>query len=114
MRGFDLFDVRRINSFVKEQFNIKMMKIIEQSPALADDKDADNNRIEDILMVSYAIKIFKLAVVIMNITYLTGVIWLILCELLLDFKYEILDTPESLEFYESEYPDTFINQYGTM
>ena len=60
-------------------------------------------------MVSYAIKIFKLVVVILNITYLTGVIWLILCELLLDFKYDIGETAEEWAFYESEYEDTFIN-----
>lgn len=65
-------------------------------------------------MVSYGIKIFKLVVVILNITYLTGVIWWILCEALLDFKYDISDTPESFAFYESEYEDTFINQYGSM
>ena len=113
-RGFDLFDVRRINTFVKGRFDKQIQNIIEFDPALAEDKDQDNNKIQDILMVSYAIKIFKLVVVICNITYLTGVIWLILCEFLLDFKYDISNTPESWEFYETEYEDTFINQYATM
>ena len=81
---------------------------------LANDKDADNNRIEDILMVSYAIKIFKLVIVILNITYLTAVIWLVLCELLLDFKYNISDDEESFAHYAANHEDTFINQYGTM
>jgi hypothetical protein len=99
---------------VKQQFNIKIQRIIDNDPVLAEDKDLDNNRIEDILMVSYAVKIFKLVVVILNITYITGVIWLVLCELLLDFKYDIDEDPDSLAFYESEYEDTFINQYGMM
>jgi hypothetical protein len=108
-RGFDLFDVRRINTFVKGRFDKQIQNIIENDPALAEDKDQDNNKIQDILMVSYAIKIFKLVVVILNITYLTGVIWLILCEFLLDFKYDISNTSESWSFYETEYEDTFIN-----
>ena len=91
-RGFDLFDVNRINTFVKGQFERKMKWIIENDPVLAEDKDQDNNRIQDILTASYGIKIFKLVVVILNITYLTGVIWLILCEMLLDFKYDISNT----------------------
>ena len=65
-------------------------------------------------MCSYAVKIFKLVVVIMNITYLTAVLCLIMFEFLLDFKYDISPTDESLEFYGSEYEDTFINQYGLM
>jgi len=108
-RGFDIFDVRRINTFVKGYFERKILYLIQNDPELAEDKDADNNRIQDIMTMSYVIKIYKLVVVILNITYLTGVFWWILCEALLDFKYDISNTDESWAYYESEFPDTFIN-----
>ena len=44
-RGFDLFDVRRINTFVKGRFEKQIQNIIENDPALAEDKDQDNNKI---------------------------------------------------------------------
>lgn len=45
IKGFDLFNVQRINAFVKNYFNYKMLKLIENDPLFADDKDVDNNRI---------------------------------------------------------------------
>lgn len=67
---------------------------------MANDKDMDNNKISDILNIGYLLKIFKLVIVIMNIAYLTGIFWLIMCEALNDFALNIEVTNQH-DFYET-------------
>ena len=90
-----------------------MLKIIENDIDMANDKDQDNNKIVDILNISYILKIFYLVVVIMNIAYLTGVFWLILCEAINDFYLNIdTDRDKQEAFYEVFEQETFISYNG--
>jgi potassium voltage-gated channel Eag-related subfamily H protein 8 len=41
------------------------------------------------LILSYILKIFKLVIIILNLSYLFGVFWLVLCEAVFDFQYDI-------------------------
>ena len=51
----------------------------------ADNKDLDLNNVEKLLLTSYTLRIFKLMLVIANVSYLTGVGWMVLCEAIRDF-----------------------------
>ena len=45
----------------------------------------DNNKIETILIISYSLKTFKLVIIILNMSYIVGMSWLIICEFTEDF-----------------------------
>ena len=63
------------------------------------------------------LKILKLFIVIANISYLTGVGWLILCEAIRDFILNIDTGPEfedSPSIYAENYPEGFLTAKGIM
>ena len=88
---------------------MKLARLIAKDPKLARDMYADNNKIEEILFISYTLKILKLVVIICNISYLLAIFWLIGCESYQDF---ILGMEKQTEEYADEHPDTFIHYNG--
>jgi hypothetical protein len=69
------------------------MDKIEKDPTLATNLDIDSNKIEEMLVFSYFLKIFKLVIIILNLSYLFGVMWIVLCEAVFDFQFDIdIDT----------------------
>jgi len=104
VKGFSLFDIPKMMEFIKNAFKKNLEYIVENDEELANNREIDNNNIESILLASYGLKIFKLVVVIMNITYLIGLCWYIICELIADFYMDIDD----LTTYTSADNDTFI------
>jgi hypothetical protein len=73
---------------------------IDQS--LAENKDLDSNKIKTILVVSYLLKTFKLAMIIFNLTYIVGIFWLIICEAHKDYYLdsETYNEESFLDVYE--------------
>lgn len=74
---------------VKKYRYKKTMAKIERDPTLATNLDIDSNNIEEMLVFSYFLKIFKLVIIILNLSYLFGVMWICLCEAIFDFKFDI-------------------------
>lgn len=72
-------------NFVKRYHAKDIMKKIDKNPSLATNLYIDSNKIEELLVLSYILKIFKLVIIIMNLSYLVGVFWLVLCEAVYDF-----------------------------
>ena len=58
-------------------------------PTLANNVDIDSNKIEDLLIISYSLKTFKIMITIMTITYYTGIFFLIMCEGVQDFVQDV-------------------------
>jgi len=93
-KGFKLFDVPKLMGFIKSLFMKNLLYIVENDKELANNREIGNNNIEEILIISYTLKIFKLVVVILNITFLIGMFWRILTEFEADF---ILDIDDLIE-----------------
>lgn len=77
---------------------------------MALNKDIDSNKIEDLLIISYTLKTLKLVIIIMNITYFTGIFFLVLCEMVHDF----LENIEVEDFMDKDWqdrPDMFIDTF---
>jgi hypothetical protein len=72
---------------------------------MSDNKEVNNNKIETILLISYSLKIFKLIIIILNLSYIVGMSWLIICEFnedfILDVQYKDIEDP-------AKYFDAFI------
>ena len=67
-------------------------------------------------MTSYVLKILKLTIIIANVSYLTGVGWLVLCEFVRDFILDIDIGPDEVDTNPdaSSYPPGFMIEYGLM
>lgn len=111
-KGFRLFDVSKLMRILKNRYKEKLAVIIEEDHDLANNVDIDNNKIEELLRISYVLKTIKLIIIIINISFLTGTFWLMLCEFVHDFVYDIdpiYDREPGKE--EIEY-DLFITTFG--
>jgi hypothetical protein len=80
---------------------------------MADDTVVDHNLVEEFLMVSYSLQILKLFIIISNISYLTGITWFTICELIRDFVLDIDGIGSEDDNPNSElYPPGFLVEYG--
>lgn len=70
---------------VKDYWQGVVIKQMEENPELNEDFDTDSNKLEEMLLLNYFLKIFKLVLIIMNLSYLFGVFWIALCEAVMDF-----------------------------
>lgn len=95
---------------IKDYWQEVVIKQMEEDPELNDNLDVDSNKLEEMLLLNYTLKIFKLVIIILNLSYLFGVFWLCICEAVLDFQYDIdIDSYINNE-YEEE-PDLFLNYF---
>lgn len=70
---------------IKEQFSKWLQINIDNDPEFANCRDASLNNIEEVLFISYGLKTIYLTIVILNISYVLGMIWIIVCEFIEDF-----------------------------
>lgn len=71
---------------IQNHYQKKLDSIIKENPELADNMDIDNNNISLLIWISNALKIFRLVIIILSISYFLGFGWFIICQ----------------EFYESQ------------
>ena len=88
IKGFALFDVHRIMEAIKNIYKKKLQNIIKNHPKLANNEDQDNNKIEQILFISFTLRVLKLIVIILNISFITGLSWILGCQMIQDFYYD--------------------------
>lgn len=104
-KGFQLLDVTKIMGYFKNRSKLKILAIIEYDPELANSIEVDNNKIEEILSISYLLKTCRLVIILVNISFLTAVFWLMMCEFIQDFFYDV--DPGDQEFSEDLFMVTF-------
>ena len=91
----------------------KIKEEIQNNPAIGEDTITDHNRIEQIMKVSYALKIFKLVLIILNTSYFVGIMFMIMADFSMSGAYEVGDLDQ--EFF-IEYFSTDLNteSYNTL
>jgi potassium voltage-gated channel Eag-related subfamily H protein 8 len=97
---------------VKAYWSKRVLEMLEDDPELNENFDVDSNKLEEMLMLGYVLKIFKLVIVILNLSYLFGVFWLTLCEAVYDFQFDI-DIEDYLNnsYGIEEEPDLFLTYF---
>lgn len=79
IKGIEIYDVQVMMNWLKEKNTQRVMKNVENDPTLLQNLDMDQNNIDFLFNVRYALKISKLFLIIINVAYFTGVIWMIFC-----------------------------------
>lgn len=80
--------------------------MLENHPELGEDVVNDHNQIEQLLHISYFLKTFKLIVIIFNISYFLGLVWIIFCDFSLDLQlhiWESLPSPPNADDLNMEF-----------
>jgi hypothetical protein len=97
-------------AYIKRQYLKKIQSIVEHDHELANDIDQESTSIGKILAISYTLKTCKLVIIILNISYLCGVLFYVLCEFVEDFV-------EDIEIYDFQHSESledpgFLKYYG--
>ena len=87
LKTFQLLDTGRFMKHVKKYYEIQLLKVCED-PALAENRDLDQNKIMRIIMISYIFKIFKLVILIFQVSYFLGIFFYIYCDVTRQFESE--------------------------
>jgi hypothetical protein len=95
---------------IKSYYMNQSKKIILTDPVLASNTNIDFNKIEDLLLISYTLKTLKLVITIMNISYFTGIFFLIICEGVHDIR--DIELSEYMDYNMEDRPDLFIDTFG--
>ena len=103
---------------IQKHYQKKLDQIIKENPELADNMDIDNNNISLLIMISNALKIFRLVIIILSISYFLGFAWFIICQEFFESQEKYYE--DQRENYEDDYEwETFLNTqnlvtfYGT-
>jgi hypothetical protein len=108
-----LFDINRIMKQVKAYFKRSYESQVEQDPMLAYNTDIDMNKIEECLLTEYALKIIKLVIMILTISYFFGIIFLVVCEAVFDFQFKIdIDDFRMGKVDFEELPELFLSYFN--
>lgn len=81
IKGLQVFDVANIMEIIKKQYQKNLDHIIANRPDLAENTLLDNNNISRLITINNVLRIFKLVLIILNISYFLGFAWFIVCEL---------------------------------
>lgn len=107
IKGLQVFDVAQIMVIIKKQYQKKLDHIIENDPEKAEDTTSDNNNISRLIAINNILRIFKLVLIILNISYFLGFGWYILCELTYRWNKDYLEAADA-QFVNTE---TFIDYF---
>jgi hypothetical protein len=66
--------------YIQVKFRDRILLKIEADPRIDDDVMLDNNSIDLVMNIRYALETFKLILVIINVSYFTGIVWMIFCD----------------------------------
>ena len=86
MRFFTGFNVisnmQNIMYFPIQYYKKKIERIIRTDAYLANNTEIDNNNITTLMIIRYLMKIVRLVLIIMNISFFLGLFWWIICDLI--------------------------------
>lgn len=82
---------------------------MKNNEKIRNDKEHDHNKIEQLLLINYFLKITKLVIIILNFSYLFGMFWYIM----VTFTKDIGGFGNTCDFEEPyQNNDTFLCYYG--
>lgn len=84
-KGLKMIKASFIMKQVKQQYAKRLQKMIDDEEPEADSTLGDYTKIRQILLINYAIKTFRLVVLILSTSYFLGMFWYVLCDFQDDF-----------------------------
>jgi len=66
---------------IKTKMRERTERKIKNDPNVGEDTINDHNNIEEIMLTGYTLKTLKLVIIILNLSYFLGLVWIIFCKL---------------------------------
>lgn len=66
---------------IKRKMRERTERKIKNDPNVGEDTLNDHNNIEEIMLTGYTLKTLKLVIIILNLSYFLGLVWIIFCKL---------------------------------
>jgi len=85
-KGIGIFKSQNIMKIIKSIFQNRLENIIKTDKYLANNMEQDNNNITTLMFINYGVKIFRLSLIILNVSLFLGLFWYIICDLTVDLK----------------------------
>jgi len=89
LKAIKKFNVGYLMAKVKIHTISQIEKEIDNNPTIGEDTVTDHNNIEYLLKIGYALKIFKLVLVILNTSYFVGILFLIIADISMSLAYDL-------------------------
>lgn len=89
-------------SHVKTYYKKRLDKLA-QNDLLKDNIEIDQNSVDEVMIISFIVRIIKLVIVIFCLAYFIGIIYYIYCDITNDFVYIYTDKNESPNNFMAEY-----------
>jgi hypothetical protein len=101
-KGFQIFNVNNLMQGIGALIQARLRHRILLDQTIAECTDCDNNSINMIMNIGYILKIVKLVLVIFNFSYFTGILWLILCDVMKE-TFEIRHEDAKFEYNHDDF-----------
>lgn len=104
-------DVTKLKQYIKIALINRLERKIEWDHHFANNKIENKNPVESIMFSGYMLKTLQLTILIVNISYILGMLFFILCEFIQDFVYDVdyhLLPEEDIAVFE---PENFIQYF---
>ena len=80
--------MQHVKAFTKNQIEQE----IANNPVIGEDTISDHNKIETLLKTCYMLRILKLVVILLNMSYFVGMMFMIVADAFKAIAYELGDT----------------------
>jgi len=79
--GFELLNYKTFMNEVKQVYTARILKFIKRHPEQADDQTKDRTQISNIILISRLLRSFRMIIVILSLSLLSGLFWFYVCDL---------------------------------
>ena len=86
-----IFDIGALFKTIQTAMKNRNQRLIEESPEVGEDFNIDHNNIKSLMFIKYVFKLVKLLLIIVNISYFSGMFFLIFCEVTKEWLQTILN-----------------------
>lgn len=102
---FAIYDVREFMDMVRNWKKNRVLINLENNPKIIENRELDLNGFDSLFNMAYSLNIFKLFLIVFNVSYFTGVIWIIFCSIVtsenkMDEHHEEIEE-ETENFYDA-------------
>jgi hypothetical protein len=104
-KGMKMLDVSMLKFYIKKGLINRMERRIDRDDHFANNMIESMNPVESLMFSGYMLKSLQLTILLVNISYIMGMLFFILCEAIQDFYYDVnyLEmSDDEIENFETE------------
>ena len=106
-----MLDVSMLKFYIKKGLINRMERRIDRDDHFANNMIESMNPVESLMFSGYMLKSLQLTILLVNISYIMGMLFFILCEAIQDFNYDVNYLEMSNDEIENFETENFIQYF---